>query len=282
MGSFMDQLSLITAPVELFDSDGASMFKGSGFFYSKDDKYFYFVTNWHIVSGRNPGAPRLIGHGYRTPTKMEMRLHKRVDRDDAISLGQNMKFSLTINQGDGDSPRWLEHPVHREKVDVIAMEIERAQIESKVLIRTVIDCDLSPDYIECVADDVFVLGYPWGLHGGDSVLPLYKRGSIASEPAVDQQNLPRFLIDCRTSPSMSGAPVICRHDGYWAPNGKEQDALIGSIKKFVGVYSGRVYDHGIPPKELPLATEIGQVWKAKVISEILGSRTPARPFSQLG
>ena len=44
-----------------------------------------------------------------------------------------------------------------------------------------------------VTDDVFVIGYPLGLSGSSSVrgaMPIYKRGSIASEPELNYDGLP--------------------------------------------------------------------------------------------
>jgi len=55
-----------------------------------------------------------------------------------------------------------------------------------------------------------VLGYPEGMIGpGRS--PIWKRGSMASEPKYNWRDKPGFLIDTATRNGMSGAPVVARH-----------------------------------------------------------------------
>jgi hypothetical protein len=44
------------------------------------------------------------------------------------------------------------------------------------------------------------------------------------------------------------------------------DTIFGRIRKFVGVYSGRIGDD-------ELKAQLGVVWKARVISEIVGAKT---------
>jgi hypothetical protein len=68
--------------------------------------------------------------------------------------------------------------------------------------------------------DVFVLGYPRGISGGGR-FPLWKRGSIASEPDVNIDNLPMMYIDTATREGMSRAPVYAQEVGFWAPGGKK-------------------------------------------------------------
>jgi hypothetical protein len=76
--------------------------------------------------------------------------------------------------------------------------------------------------------------------------------------------------------------VICAHSGVRMPSGKMGDkSVIGTVKKFVGVYSGRLYGLDAEEGKLPEATDIGQVWKTSVIDEIVASNCPARKFSEL-
>lgn len=272
----IDWLSSTTAPIEMIGTDDRTCGRASGFFYSRDEDNFFFVTNWHVVVGRDPSKLNIIKY---KAVCARLRLHAKVGEGEAISLTRKMEYKIRINDDCGENPVWFEHPIYREQADVVIIKIRRTDLENVVTLRTIGDCDLTPEYKESVMDDVFVIGYPWGLHGGDQVLPLYKRGSIASEPVVDQQGLPRFLIDCRTAESMSGSPVICSHSGIWMPNGKvEPNTTIGTVRKFVGVYSGRLYGHDVEDERV---TDIGQVWKKRVIDEIIASGVPGRKFSEL-
>jgi hypothetical protein len=121
-----------------------------------------------------------------------------------------------------------------------------------------------------VGMDVFILGYPFAIELPG--YPVWKRGSIASEPelaavtsalgsAVKQTDY--MLVDTASRPGMSGAPVIRRswwnHDlqaSYFAVTGEP-------IDRFIGVYSGRAHTDG------PHEAQIGLVWNASLIEEII-------------
>jgi hypothetical protein len=62
---------------------------------------------------------------------------------------------------------------------------------------------------------------------------------------------------------MSGAAVILRS---WGAHVKENDAVnmtAGAVTRFIGVYSGRLHTKD------PLDAQIGMVWPASLISEII-------------
>jgi hypothetical protein len=130
------------------------------------------------------------------------------------------------------------------------------------------------DFEVMVGDDVFVLGFPLGLHGGGP-FPIWKRASIASEPEIDLDGLPKLLIDTATRKGMSGSPVIAVRRGLTNPRGTSgfSDAtIIGMAETFLGIYSGRVDDD-------PLGAQIGIVWKASVVEEIISAGVTGKtPF----
>ena len=63
-----------------------------------------------------------------------------------------------------------------------------------------------------VADEVFILGFPYKI-GNASQIPIWKRGSVASEPELDCDNLPKLFVDTASRPGMSGSPVIYKRIG---------------------------------------------------------------------
>ena len=85
---------------------------------------------------------------------------------------------------------------------------------------------------------VFVLGFPVGLH--DGVFPIWKRASIASEPRIDEGDLPKILIHTATREGMSGAPVFVIQRGVHRVRG-DPARIIGHGQCFLGVYSNRRY-----------------------------------------
>jgi hypothetical protein len=117
-----------------------------------------------------------------------------------------------------------------------------------------------------VSSDIFVLGYPLGIMK-TTLLPVWKRGSVATELDFDVNDLPCFVIDTATREGMSGAPVIARSIGGYSIIGGGQAMGTGTFNRFLGVYSGR-YVGGIDEAHL------GIVWKVAVIDQIIDDPTP--------
>jgi hypothetical protein len=109
--------------------------------------------------------------------------------------------------------------------------------------------------------EVFILGYPFEIK--PPAYPVWKRGSIASEPELARLTTDYMLVDTASRPGMSGAPVIRRS---WTNHMFEPGfvAVVNRpVNKFVGVYSGRVQvDH-------PHEAQIGLVWHGSLIEEVI-------------
>ncbi len=97
-------------------------------------------------------------------------------------------------------------------------------------------------------------------------MPIWKRANIASEPDINIDQLPKLLIDTATRKGLSGSPVIMKRSGiHGFEHGQPKpDSLIGTIRNFVGIYSGTI-------GEDELKAQLGIVWKAHVIDEIIDS-----------
>jgi len=101
-----------------------------------------------------------------------------------------------------------------------------------------------------VSQTCYIIGFPEGLIDRprkDVILPVWKTGHIASEPALPFNNEPVILVDATTRPGMSGAPVIVRNDRVYEPR-----------RRLVGIYAGRTSD----------SSDIGRVFRPHVIHEI--------------
>jgi S1-C subfamily serine protease len=158
----------------------------------------------------------------------------------------------------GDAPRWDEHPTLGPKADFVALRLTQL-VDVELLpydpSKPGVNLALTP------ADPVSVIGFPFGLTAG-GVFGVWATGFLASEPAVDFDNLPVQLIDCRTRPGQSGSPVIAhRNGGMVALEGGSSAAYNGPVARFLGIYSGRIN------KE----SDIGIVWKASAIQQLLTS-----------
>lgn len=153
---------------------------------------------------------------------------------------------------------WLEHPL-RNIIDVVAIPLSNypdITMHGLDLALAAIDLVLMP------AMPVSVIGYPFGLAGGEN-WPIGKTGHIATDPDIDfQPNRPAFLIDATTRTGMSGSPVVVRATGEYTDNRGEKIIGAGVVTKFIGVYAGRIHNE----------SEIGRVWRPFVIHEILDQK----------
>ena len=225
---------------------------GSGFLYSKNE-VFYLITNWHNVSGRNPITGECLS--------------KRAAIPDFISTMFRLKNKpgnlerVNIQLYENDKPVWYEHPEHRYKVDVVAIKLEHGLLDRYDL-RAINKINFDKEKEE-VADEAFIVGYPF-LDPTYLQLPIWKKASIASEPDINVDQLPKMLVDTATRSGLSGSPVIMqRHGIHGLVDGTMvSSSVIGRIRTFLGVYSGRIGDD-------ELKAQLGIVWKKKVIEEII-------------
>src|SRR5262249_16465295 len=95
--------------------------------------------------------------------------------------------------------------------------------------------------------------------------PVWKRGTIATDPTFDPGGLPQMYVDSATRQGMSGSVVIARHIVVGRPikkkDGTSTNPLIYPVSDVVlGIYFGRLgADH--------IQAQLGIVWKRRVIEE---------------
>ncbi len=252
-----DFLSLVTQQIAIgLEETGTTFSTGSSFFYEYKERIF-LITNWHNVTGRNPinGEPLSKNHaGIPDIFITYLRLRGKNEHAELNTIKLYSDDEMT-------KPKWLVHPDHREKIDVIALEIDQ---EGKYRYSAINKADFDKDIPPEVGDECFVIGYPFEdfRYLG---LPIWKKASIATEPSVNEDLLPKLLIDTATRPGLSGSPVIYQQIGIHkiGPNGQlNNDSLIGRIRGFLGIYSGRIGKGEI-------YAQLGIVWKEKVILEII-------------
>jgi hypothetical protein len=100
-------------------------------------------------------------------------------------------------------------------------------------------------------------------------LGVWATGFVASEPDVDFDDLPIFLVDCRTREGQSGSPVIVYGNGGMFPMQDGSTAVMGEVIRFLGIYSGRIRDASEPGTSP--SSDLGIVWKAHALRELVDS-----------
>jgi hypothetical protein len=242
---------------------------GTGFFWQIENA-LWLITTWHNVTGWDPVRDQALSRLGFTPTHVEFAMfRKKIDGDHTLQFVDARQAPLYDPDG---APLWLEHPIHRRQVDVIALSL--GTIDDDFALMTV-PVNTHRDWFDFdirAGDDAFVLGYPKGLHGGHR-FPIWKRASVASEPNIDLDRLPKLFVDTATREGMSGSPVIVTRKGLALKSGTSTitgDSAFGIAEKFLGIYSGRVGDD-------ELGVQLGVVWKAKVVGEIIDGNVRGTP-----
>jgi Trypsin-like peptidase domain len=270
----MDAYSRSVAQIELFGTcKGAPVpcGLGTGFFFKRDDELF-LITNWHVVTGVDPTSMTPIDDG-PLPEVLLLHYKQSVDANGrpVPAAGATVIGSFPIRRDlyKAGAATWYEHST-RQNVDVVGLKLLPLELGEFANIPINEVASETPQLQAAVGMDCFVLGYPEGMIGPGRT-PIWKRGSIASEPIYNYRDKPGFLIDTATRNGMSGSPVVARHSGILShspePGKLSSDDLIGTMTKFVGIYSGRIGDD-------LMGVQLGMVWRSDVLDDILTKRTP--------
>lgn len=243
------------------------MATGTGFVYEFENK-FYLITNGHNVTGVNPEQTRRLDIYAAFPGKITTRARVLIEEENIV-LGITEHFHINLYEDeDFHCPNWYIHPDKGYLVDVVAIPLaDPDKIPKNIKLFPINKISFDSEFPPRVADEVFILGYPFNITG-QLELPIWKKGSIASEPYIDIDQLPKIFVDTASRSGMSGSPVIMQRSGIHGFNdisstGKE---ILGTITNFVGVYSGRI------GAEDEFKAQLGIIWKEKVILEILNAK----------
>ena len=258
---FVDEFSVSSTFVEI-RANNSVLGTATGFTYEMDGRS-YFVTNWHVVTGWHPIKDVPLDPSGLVPDKLRVRFWAKEN------LGEAIWLEIELLGSDSRS-KWFEHPIFQREVDVVTLEI-RLPPEAEDL--PINDIPMTKDYKVEVGQEVFILGYPFGLEWGG--FPIWKRGSVASEPDIDMDRKPYLFVDAASRQGMSGSPTIfkdrrpvtilhadCRVERFFTG--------------FIGVYSGR---EGVSEDESKM--QLGRVWKKIVIDEIIHSRVRGKPGCEI-
>lgn len=245
-----DRLSLSTVPITPF-FDRLPLPEATGFIWRRHGR-LYLITNWHVVSALDFFTKRHLLKGGSRPNKLRchfLRLEQREREPKDVQI-----------RDENDQPMWLIHfEQEKRPIDIVALPLDDEGLKTNVILLPV--NELAPAKLAImIGMDVFILGYPFG--SKPPALPVWKRGSIASEPDLVRNSTGYYLVDTASRPGMSGSPVILRS---WSNHILESMMWTTTterlpIDRFIGVYSGRLR---------PTGAQIGLVWHADYIEQII-------------
>jgi hypothetical protein len=209
--------------------NGAEIATGTGFTCTNLDQT-WLITNRHVLLGRKPGTNEYADSEGRQPTQVAITWIE----DDLSS--KRMVVELF---GAGLAELWIEHPPLGHNLDLVAIMVPSGKFVD-VDLTTSLDED--PEHTVSSGDPIVVIGFPFGLSAGVSGLPIMFSGIVASPPGIPIDGQPRFLIDSRTRPGLSGAPVYYYPNATAVRRGGDDESFFFPSPVFLGLYCGRIND----------------------------------------
>jgi hypothetical protein len=176
--------------------------------------------------------------------------------------------------GEDWKPVWRQHPDLGPDMDVAVLPFSDRRDEALITSWTPPTAPRKHPGVKwpplSAGQDVFIVGYPIGLVTG-SLLPLWMRGTIASEPLmgheVDGKVRPLMIVDARTREGSSGSAVMrSLPEGtiVWKTDGT-RGITYGSNSEIIGVYSGRTRSD----------SDLGYVWRIPKVDPICTDGVPS-------
>jgi len=210
----------------------------------------YLITNWHVVSNKDPNTKKWLNPKLPlVPNKIRI-LHN------AETLGNYTIKEENLIDKNNDT-LFKEFKVGKHIVDVVALPLKDTIPNVKIY---PVDYTKSADSLVIMPTDrVFVLGFPKGISTAP-VLPIWKSGLIASEPDFDQEGKPIIWIDILGYGGMSGAPVYLITDKLKYKNGSSSNIIGGTETFFMGVFSHGKFD-----------ISTGALWKSSYLKSLFDS-----------
>ena len=242
----------------------------TGFVY-RYAKTYALVTNWHVLTGINPDTGKNIDEKYAArPNRIKFHLNVFTDK-----IGQFNISPFTADLLKDEQPIWFQLLHGNPPIDIALIELKSIiekfdQIEERIghlqggQMLVHIDEQNTPKFVyhayPRVGAEVFILGFPKGI--GHGAFPIWKRGSIATEPLHNvaisgaKSGAPVILVDAVTRDGMSGSPVLYFGSelvGDFGPSTADT-----GMSRVVGVYAGR---EGVTAEENSMS--LGRVWRVR-------------------
>jgi hypothetical protein len=259
----VEAASLMTTPVYLLDGS-RQVSQGTGFFYGNRNSLgiidtVFLVTNYHVVTGNSPGSGQP-----RQGDRVVFYIHK--DQDEPSEVKQ---IVLPLYNTAG-TPLWEQSSEHAD-ADVILLPLPKSAFEG-IAMFVFIDEHTRTDIRIRPTSGATLVGYPYGFSDTRNRLPVWKTGHVASEPQVDFNDKPAFLVDVSAFPGMSGSPVLAVANGVYED--ESQIMRTGRVMRLLGVFSAMPVMRSPTPGQADVSLQLGYVWKASLIADLARAYRP--------
>ncbi len=219
------------------------------------------ITCRHVLTGRDNDTGKPLASSCAIPNQIVI-AHNGGSSPNHLDKIVNVIQPLHHKDG---SPRWYEHPTLGGAVDIVALPVfiapEIQFVKSSLGIG-------DPELVCRPSEPISVIGFPFG-RTAPGQFAIWATGFIASELSIAYDGKRVFLIDCRSRPGQSGAPVIAyRASSAAMEDGSMSICTADPQARFLGVYSGRIHPD----------SDIGMVWHASVVRELVNAIPPACPI----
>lgn len=268
----VEHLSMLTTPIYLLKGDSV-VSQGTGFYLVKQDtvnkeELLFLITNYHVITGSAPNEGKQ-------------------------PIGDNIMFLFHKNPANPKEVKQVRYPLFtKTKVPVWKSSTKYKDADIAIIpLPTPLykDCSvfaITEDWAKPVikvrpTSQLTLVGYPYGYYDTTNSLPIWKTGSVASEPNVDFDSKPLFVIDISAFPGMSGSPAFVVANGAYEM--ESGPTTVGRVQQFMGIYASMQMlnekkfleqldaDEKKPGIKLSESLELGHVWKASLIFEIVNN-----------
>jgi hypothetical protein len=202
-------------------SEGGNESVGTGFFCSfalADGRSSdVIVTNKHVIFGATSG---------------EFQIHWQGD-------GGGPGGTKTLRFASGFQQNWVGHPDPAVDLCAFPLQARVGDRDTSKLFYLPFDQGAIPTADELkdvrVAEEVFMVGYPVGLWDEVWSMPIVRRGTLASYPALPFNGKPWGVVDIAAFPGSSGSPIVLLNEGSFVRGG---ELVLGSRLHLLGVLFG--------------------------------------------
>ena len=266
----IDHASLMTTPILLMQA-GRPVSQGTGFLFGSTTpdgsvETVFLVTNYHVVTGHAP-----LSTNPRAGDRIRFVLHQST-----TDLGDVRAVTLPLYD-QANRPIWLASDAY-PAADIVLIPLPPSVYEGLApLVFT--EAHTRGDIRIRPTSGATLLGYPYGFYDQKHFLPVWKTGHVASEPSVDFEGRPVFLVDVSAFPGMSGSPVLAVANGIYET--EDGSMRSGRIWKLLGVFSAMPVvrerrpvdpaDFSTETRTIETSLQLGYVWKASLVADLAKS-----------